>query len=216
MKNHYLKKLLLTLFLCCGAALFSQNEYWEKTTSSRFSEIEILQRTSTPNSYEIFHLNMGKFTEAIAMAPLRSPNTIYSSVVIEFPISDGSFQRFSITESPIMHPTLAVKYPQIKTYKAIGIDDPTATMRFSVTQFGLHAMKLSGTDGASFIDPYTTDRENYIIYNKGSLDADYGNFECLTDADINITSLGDNYGFEREDTNDQKLRTYRLALSSTG
>ncbi|MDB9874537.1 M12 family metallo-peptidase, partial [Flavobacteriaceae bacterium] len=109
---------------------------------------------------------------------------------------------------------LAAKFPQIKTYKAIGVDDPTATMRFSVTQFGLHSMKLSGIDGASFIDPYTKDRENYIIYNKSSLDADYGNFECLTDNDIHITSLGDNY--DRADTNDQKLRTYRLALSSTG
>ena len=216
MKNYYLKKTLLILFLFCGAALFSQNQYWEKTTTSRFSESEILQKTSVPNSFEIFHLNMEKFSEVLELAPLRSPNTIRSSVVIEFPVSDGSFERFSITESPIMHPTLAAKYPQIKTYKAIGIDDPTATMRFSVTQYGLHTMKLSGHDGASFIDPYTTDRENYIIYNKGSLDPDYGNFECLTDNDINITSLGDNYDLERADTDDRKLRTYRLALSSTG
>ena len=194
--------------------MFSQNQYWEKTTTSRFSESEILQRTSTPNSFEIFHLNMEKFSEVLDLAPLRSPNTIRSTVVVEFPISDGSFQRFTITESPIMHPTLAAKFPQIKTYKAIGVDDPTATMRFSVTQFGLHSMKLSGIEGASFIDPYTKDRENYIIYNKSSLDADYGNFECLTDNDIHITSLGDNY--DRADTNDQKLRTYRLALSSTG
>ena len=216
MKNYYLKKTLLMLFLFCGAALFSQNQYWEKTTTSRFSEAEILQRTSTPNSFEIFHLNMEKFSEVLDLAPLRSPGTIRSSVVIEFPISDGSFQQFTITESPIMHPTLAAKFPQIKTYKAIGIDDPTATMRFSVTQFGLHSIKLSGIDGASFIDPYTTDRENYIVYNKGSLDADYGNFECLTDNDIHITSLGDNYELDRADTNDRKLRTYRLALSSTG
>lgn len=129
---------------------------------------------------------------------------------------NGTFQRFTITESPIMHPILAAKYPQIKTYKAIGIDDPTATMRFSVTQFGLHVMKLSGLDGATFIDPYTSNRENYIVYNKSFLGADYGNFECLIDYDINITSLGSNYNLDRADTADQKLRTYRLALSSVG
>tara|TARA_B110000046_G_scaffold157949_1_gene169617 strand:- start:124 stop:3420 length:3297 start_codon:yes stop_codon:yes gene_type:complete len=216
MKNYYLKKTLLMLFLFCGGALFSQNQYWEKTTTSRFSETEILQRNSVPNSFEVFHLNMDKFSEILDLAPLRSPNTIRSSVVVEFPMPNGTFQRFTITESPIMHPILAAKYPQIKTYKAIGIDDPTATMRFSVTQFGLHVMKLSGLDGATFIDPYTSNRENYIVYNKSSLGADYGNFECLTDYDINITSLGSNYNLDRADTADQKLRTYRLALSSVG
>jgi subtilisin-like proprotein convertase family protein len=216
MKNYYLKKTLLMLFLFCGEALFSQNQYWEKTTTSRFSETEILQRNSVPNSFKVFHLNMDKFSEILDLAPLRSPNTIRSSVVVEFPMPNGTFQRFTITESPIMHPILAAKFPQIKTYKAIGIDDPTATMRFSITQFGLHVMKLSGLDGATFIDPYTTNRENYIVYSKSSLGADYGNFECLTDYDINITSLGSNYNLDRADTADQKLRTYRLALSSVG
>ena len=61
MKNYYLKKTLLMLFLFCGGALFSQNQYWEKTTTSRFSETEILQRNSVPNSFEVFHLNMDKF-----------------------------------------------------------------------------------------------------------------------------------------------------------
>ena len=89
-------------------------------------------------------------------------------------------------------------------------------MRFSVTQFGLHAMKLSGIDGTSFIDPYTSDRKNYIIYNKGSLDANYGNFECSTDSEINSESQRANTKLDLVDTNDQKLRTYRLALSSTG
>lgn len=216
MNNYYLKKTLLLLFLFCGRALISQNQYWEKTMTSKFSESEILQRNSVPKSFEIYHLNRAKFSEILDLAPLRSSNTIRSSVIIEFPMSDGSFQKFAITESPIMHPTLAAKFPQIKTYKAIGIDDPTATMRFSMTQFGLHAMKLSGVDGAYFIDPYTADRENYIVYNKSSLDANYGSFECLTDNDINLTSLGNNFDLDRADTEDRKLRTYRLALSSTG
>lgn len=216
MNNYYLKKTLLLLFLFCGGALISQNQYWEKTMTSKFSESEILQRNSVPKSFEIYHLNRAKFSEILDLAPLRSSNTIRSSVIIEFPMSDGSFQKFAITESPIMHPTLAAKFPQIKTYKAIGIDDPTATMRFSMTQFGLHAMKLSGVDGAYFIDPYTADRENYIVYNKSSLDANYGSFECLTDNDINLTSLGNNFDLDRADTEDRKLRTYRLALSSTG
>jgi len=215
MKKYDLKKVLLMLFVFCGVAVFSQNQYWEKSSPSKFTEIETLQRVSIPNAFKVFHLDMDKFKEVIATAPLMNSGITHSSVVIEFPNSDGAFQRFSITESSIMHPLLAAKYPEIKTYKAIGIDDPTATMRFSITQFGLHTMKLSGVKGAAYIDPYTIDRENYIIYDKASLDADYGNFECLTDMDVNLTSLGNNES-DRADGNDQKLRTYRLALSTAG
>ena len=44
-----------------------------------------------------------------------------------------------------------------KVYLGKGIEDPTATMRFSITEFGLHAMILSGTSGTTYIDTYTSD-----------------------------------------------------------
>lgn len=96
---------------------------------------------------------MQAFKNAIENAPLRSENSRRSNVVVEFPVADGTFEQFMVSESPIMAPGLAERYPMIKTYKAVGIDDPTATMRFSVTQFGLHSMMLSGKRSSVYIDP---------------------------------------------------------------
>jgi len=119
-----------------------------------------------------------------------------------------------------MHPDLAAKFPMIKSYVAQGVDDPTATMRFTITQFGLHTQTLSGKRTPTYIDPYTTDLNNYMVYEKGTLDGTSTSFECLTEDDINLPSLKtipsptpDNI---MADVNDQKLRKYRLALSCTG
>ena len=35
-----------------------------------------------------------------------------------------------------MHPDLQKKYPSIRTYKGVGITDPTATIRFSIGPLG--------------------------------------------------------------------------------
>jgi hypothetical protein len=43
MKKYDLKKVLLMLFVFCGVAVFSQNQYWEKSSPSKFTELETLQ-----------------------------------------------------------------------------------------------------------------------------------------------------------------------------
>ena len=65
-----------------------------------------------------------------------------------------------------MEKGLADRYPDIKSYIAIGIDNPTVRLRFSVTLFGLHVMSTSSDEGTYYIDTYTKDLNNYIVYNR--------------------------------------------------
>ncbi|MFM7016847.1 MAG: reprolysin-like metallopeptidase [Bacteroidota bacterium] len=102
-----------------------------------------------------------------------------------------------------------------KTYAAQGIDDPTATMRFSITQFGLHSMTLSGNHATNYIDPYTTDGQYIIVYDKNALSGSLQNFECTTEDALELPSLRNGGSPKPFDTNDQILRTYRLAQSCT-
>ena len=55
----------------------------------------------------------------------------------------GKFQRLNVTEVRIMEPGLAALYPDIKTYRGIGIDDPAATVALDVTPAGFHAQIMS-------------------------------------------------------------------------
>src|SRR5919202_1326664 len=87
-------------------------------------------------------------------------------VALELPLPDGSSGTFRVVQSPIMEPGLAARYPQITTYIAQGVDDPTATARLDRTPLGFHAMVLSAS-GTWFVDPYSrSDTTYYISYRK--------------------------------------------------
>ncbi|MFM7895659.1 MAG: reprolysin-like metallopeptidase, partial [Flavobacterium sp.] len=79
-------------------------------------------------------------------------------------------------------------------------------------------MTLSAGKSTSFIDPYTEDAQNYIVYNRASLIGDGQTFECLTSEGVHLPSLENDRranAFFRADTDDKVLRTYRLAQSCT-
>jgi len=220
MKKTYSKKyLLLLLMTICTMFLFSQNrnDYWVKASVEKLKDVEKVHRASHPKTFEIFQLDIDKLKAAIQNAPIRGQITGKSQIIAEFPTPEGTFERFRISEAPIMEEGLAAKFPMIKSYAAQGIDDPTATMRFTITQLGLHTMTLSGNRASMYIDPYTDDRLTYIVYDRQSLGQDTQSFECLLDSDIDLPSLkNDVASTQKADTDDSVLRTYRLAMSCTG
>ncbi|MBL7936490.1 MAG: hypothetical protein JNM51_11860, partial [Bacteroidia bacterium] len=205
------------IFLNVMSCLYGQtgsNDLW-RLVPEKMATGDKVRRSSFPKEYHIFKLDLDLLKSKLVNAPVIHSSPAPSSLIIEFPNSDGQFERFAVYESSIMEPGLEAKFPMIKTYAAQGIDDPTATMRFSVTQFGLHTMALSGIKSANFIDPFTTDLVYYIVYDRNSLGADNQNFTCLTDEKISFPSLNENTSgdFSVQNINDKKLRTYRLAQS---
>lgn len=219
MNKNYLKSIITFVLVVTISNVFAQNSnhgLWSKLTVTEVSG-EKVRRSSFPSTYHLFQLNLNQLKSILANAPVLFANTNQSDLIIEFPNSAGNLEKFKVYESSIMDPILEAKFPMIKTYAAQGIDDPTATMRFSVTQFGLHTMSLSGIKSTVFIDPYTADLVTYIVYDKNSLGSDPQSFECLTDDGVNLQSLrssGDG-NLSVQNINDQKLRTYRLAQSCT-
>jgi len=213
------KNLPLLLAIFCSVAIgYSQSQpLWKSVKENDLKTSEKVRRSSFPNASKIYNLDIAALRNKLAAAPLRG-ETSKSNLVIELPNAEGKLQHFRVVETPIMEAALAAKFPMIKSYAAQGIEDPTAVARFSVTQFGLHSMTLSGNESTVFIDPYTADAKNYIIYNKASLAETPNDFTCLTDSDAHLPTLEKDRKANANkvlNTDDSKLRTYRLAQSCT-
>ena len=113
-----------------------------------------------------------------------------------------------------MHPALAAKYPQIKTYRGRGVDDPGATLAFDITPAGMHAQIRTG-QGAIYIDPYYRGNNRiYVSYYKRDVlrEAKAQHFICDTPGDAGrVTHVGAAGPLTSSGT---QLRTYRLACAA--
>lgn len=216
MKNLYTNSIVALFFFAAISISNAQNtnqQLWTKTSPDKYNAVKKVHRSNDPKSADYYVLDLNKLKTVLQGAPVRGKFSGQSNLIISFPTSSGKMERFKVMESPIMHAVLADKFPMIKTYAAQGVDDPTATMRFSITQFGLHTMTLSGTHPTNYIDPYTEDRSVYIVYDKSSLGGARQNFECLTADGVRLPSTEKNIAGTMANTDDQKLRTFRLAQS---
>jgi subtilisin-like proprotein convertase family protein len=212
-KKTTMKKIvhLLLITVLFFANSYGQRSLWTKVSNERLAGLPKMERLSMPRNYQLFSLDVTAFKAQLQLAPLDSEN-VQSNIIIAFPNPDGLMENYRIYESPIMEPGLAIQFPDMKTYSGKGITDPTASMRFSITQFGLHTMTQSGNDGANFIDTYTQNLANYIVYRKADV-ANPRNFECHVN-ETRTTSLNGIEGMQRN--SDSNFRVYRLAVACTG
>src|ERR1044072_6089558 len=136
-----------------GAAVVqSVDGVWTDVTKTAAAVSNNLQ--TGPRAYRSFKLNADKLTTILAAAPLESREGA-APVRLSLPFADGTFREFQVVESPIMEPALAAQFPEIRTFSAQGIDDPSATTRFDWTPEGFHALIIS-SQGAMLIEPNRT------------------------------------------------------------
>ena len=114
-----------------------------------------------PTEYRAYALDQAAFRTRLARVPLESDVSLKQTTeVIALPMPDGNFARFAIVESPVMEPELAAKYPQIKTYKVVSINDKTVTGRLDTGPKGFHAY-LRSSEGEIYIDPVSTVQQSF-------------------------------------------------------
>ena len=205
------KLLFLIVLMFVFFSGFSQN-LWNKTSEERLSTLSKFDRTTVPTEFSLYSLDLNAFKSLLQNAP-NDQSGITSSVVVPFPNSNGVIENYVVYDAPVMEEGLAIKFPGIKSYIAKGVNNPKTTLRFSVTEFGLHAMSVTSELGTYYIDTYTKDLNNYIVYNRKNI-VSARSFGCLTDE----SSLSADHGkFSTDETmiNDGNFRQYRLAIACT-
>lgn len=164
----------------------------------------------------MYNLDISVLTNALTNSPKRGSYLKKSSTIISFPNAEGQFERFSVFEASVMHPDLQAKYPTIKSYVGKGIDDPSATIRFSISQLDLKTMTTAAGKNAVFTEPYSTDLSQYMVYSKTTKNTTLNSFECLVKDDVSNKIKSNNTTLARPNADDSMLRTFRLAMSASG
>ena len=135
--------------------------------------------------------------------------------VFAVPRPDGTFDRFNVWEVQMMEPALAAEFPDIRTWRGQGIDDPTAVLAADLTSLGFHAQVI-GANGTYYVDPYYhLDTSLYAAYSRDDLRNERTGRGTEDVVDLHLPELPPAPAAARP-TNGQTLRTYRTAIAATG
>lgn len=209
-KLHFV--LSLSLFLTVFSAV-AQQGYWQKTNVTDVTS-DNSKTTLNENFYETYQLNIDAFKVQLANAPLRSATTTMSNSKVYLPNVKGELEQFMVIETPVLSEELSLRHPNIKTYLGFSTENPGTRARFSVTPQGLKTMITYPNAPMSFTAPLSkTDNTSYIAYSREAKTQALKEFECLTEDEFIPI---DTNGLSGRDANDQTLRTFRIAISTTG
>ncbi len=193
----------------------STNIWSEKSKSEKSSSSKIA-RKSIPKQYKVYDLDLESLKNKLKNAPKRTVGLKNSNIILNFPNSNGKIENFQIFETPILEENLQKKYPNIKSYIGKSVDNPGTTIRFSLTAAGLNAMTLKNAYESTFIDPYTKNKKSYLVYKKSDAPAPEEAFICKFEDSKTVNITAQNTAAKVENANDGQLRTYRLAVATTG
>ncbi len=209
---------LLFATLLTPSALFADRPaIWSDVAEAKITILG--ERWIVPTRYRTVALDPAALVTVLQSAPHEgSANAQVTDVILALPLPDGDFGRFRIEESPIMAPELAAKYPEIRTYRGQGIDDPAATTRFDLTPSGFHAV-IHSTKGRIYIDPYSrgdvTHHVSYYTRDYSSLEASEAP-RCLVTGEHGATTEPIVTKGVPNLPNGDTLKTYRTAVAATG
>lgn len=219
--------LCFVVLLFTNISLAQDHNLWKKSSGSR-----AVTKKNLPLKH-VVDLDRKSLESVLASAPKRN-SKVSSKSIISLPDGNGKMERFAIYENSVMAPELAAKYPEIKSYIGIGIDNKSAKAYFSNSPLGFKSMTLYSNKSAVFIEPVTDDLNTYSAYKKSDKAPVEEKFECKTKHDDKYSTLNYRYKDRFQSSlaslfmrlmvrevnagggaDDGKLRTFRLAMSTT-
>jgi hypothetical protein len=141
------------------------------------------------------------------------------NVDIELPLPNGQMAVYRFEYSPIAQQALLDKFPEIRTFKATDVNNSANTGRFDISPSGFRAMFRHNGE-LIFIDPqYKSQTDTYAAYfsRDAQSKAPKVEDEVIKDVAASInTSLNRPATANRSGGSDGQLRTYRIAVTTTG
>ncbi|WP_299362216.1 M12 family metallo-peptidase [Winogradskyella sp.] len=170
--------------------------------------------------YKEVKIDINQLKSTLQTAPMKSTvsQNRRSTTVIELPMPSGDKESFRVTESPILSPALSASRPEVKSYVAKGLNDPTAVARFNVTSAGFYGL-VKSANGIVVIEKINllSNDDRYIAYYDHDIIGHSDGFHCESENELTSGSLLPSAN--RIDSCFQigdNLRTYELVVTCSG
>ena len=210
------QKFLLIAIMVITSFSFGQkgDSFW--VTTNKKSNTEVVANKTMIQNPKLFALDFQKMKQKLKATPNKNSRASESTIVLSFPNSNGKLESYKIIEFSNMDDALAARYPDIKSYVGQGIENPNSTIYFSISPLGFQSMTLHADRPAEFIEPYAKDLSAYTVYKKSDKKAAFSKFECSVIDEVSHKISPNSSDLLRPNADDGKLRTFRLAVSTTG
>jgi hypothetical protein len=159
---------MLLLFPIFSFSLYAQGEGQPKarTLGSPFSLCELKIESPLPDQiiwasrFQLFNLNFSNLEVQLKGEDIPNRNSVNptNEVFINLPNPTGTFDSYRILRNTTMHPELAAKFPEIRTYDVVGVQDKSLRGKIDITPQGFHAMILDLALGTFFVDTIALNR----------------------------------------------------------
>lgn len=209
---------LFSLFLSASFVGYSQ-----QIKRVNFKKIEIDKSTAnffgTPQiqakEYKVFQMNIEELKNQLNGIAFREIDNSGFVAQLEFPHPDGTMHKYNAKANQTMHPELAAKFPEIKSYDAVDIETGTS-VKWDITPQGFHAMIFQKGASTIFIDPLIKgNTDYYIVYYKSDFYTDK-RMECSFNSAVEaLENPNSPTSGEVKSFGSCEMRTYRLALAAT-
>ena len=204
-----MKKISLFLLLLYYCSTYAQGSWKKIELNSLASKIELYERKTQPDKFNLFSLNLNLFKIELQQSSRGGRKTI------SLPGNNGEISTYSIQETSNFTQDLDPKYGFIKSYSIQKKNDPTSTGKLSIGVDGVHITIYSSSKSTLYIDPYAKDNRTYIVYNKNDIKNKRPKFNCSVESDNTLEKQTKKL-INKRNADDGVLRVYRLALTGTG
>lgn len=207
--------------LCLSIALVgSANIFASEFASRSASPSDLARFTRAPAQYRPMHLNFKSMEADLARASELSPARI------SLPFPDGSNREFDVVPVEIMAPELAAKFPRARSYRGVlsapkNAEERAMSARINTGSGGFSAM-IFGLSSVYMVEPtHLGEGSEYISFDRVTVGQGSTPFSCGVNPQaqkeaIAPASGGSGSGAGMRTTTGGTLRTYRLALATTG
>jgi len=200
--------LLLSFNVMASPSYWNLKEHSSTNKSEQISEFDI-----QPSHFQLVEFNHQ------AMAHQLLVNKSTGNSIISLPLPSGDFEEFTIREVSIMAPNLAIKFPNIRTFRGQSIDS-NKRLVMDITQKGFHAVIKSNIETV-WIDPVSRDTNTtHMSYYQSDIQPRNTGFQCDVQDHDSIHDKSHNMSPESVQggslpINELELKTYSLAVAAT-